>query len=204
MNIVAIVDYGMCNLDSVARAVEECGGSPVVTDQAKDLEAAHRIILPGVGAFPKAMENIKKRSLDEILQEQVIEQKIPLLGVCLGMQLMATKGWEGAETAGLGWIDGEIRRLEPTDGSRVPHMGWNEVEFWQQSPLFKGITSGKDFYFVHSYHLCCTSDQNVLAYTPYCGGFVSAIGRDHIFGVQFHPEKSQRLGFQVLENFLLI
>lgn len=205
MNTVAIVDYGMCNLDSVARAVEECGGYPIVTDQARDLEVANRIILPGVGAFPDAMRNIKQRRLDEILHEQVIEKQIPFLGICLGMQLMATKGWEISETEGLGWIEGEVRRLEPDiSGPRIPHIGWNEVVFVKDSPLFTDISLNKDFYFVHSYVLHCNRKQDILAQTPYCGHFVSAVTRDWIFGVQFHPEKSQRLGFQVLKNFLLI
>jgi len=193
----------MCNLDSVARAVEECGGVPVVTDRAKDLDVANRIILPGVGAFPEAMRNIKERSLDQILYEQVIDKRIPLLGICLGMQLLATRGWEGEETAGLGWIDGEIRRLEPSgEDTRIPHVGWNEVQVIRGSPLFRGISSGRDFYFVHSYHFCPRADSDVIASTPYAGGFVSAVQHDLIFGVQFHPEKSQRVGFQVLKNFL--
>jgi glutamine amidotransferase len=205
MNRVAIIDYGMCNLDSVRRAIEECGGIPIVTDQARDIETAHRVILPGVGAFADAMRNIKARALDEILHNQVVRHQIPFLGICLGMQLLATKGWEVHETDGLGWIDGEVRRLEPTmQDTRIPHMGWNEVLFARKSPLFKGIPSGKDFYFVHSYHLICRSEQSVIARTPYCDGFVSAVQRDTIFGVQFHPEKSQRLGFQVLKNFLAI
>lgn len=203
MKKLAIVDYGMGNLDSVARAVEECGGNPVVTSDARDLRSANYIILPGVGAFAVGMRNIRERRLDEILGEQVIDNGIPLLGVCLGMQLMAEKGWEGGETKGLGWIEGEVKRLEP-DGSdvRIPHVGWNEVIFIQESPLFNGIPSRKDFYFVHSYHLSCSNGTEILARTPYCGGFVSAVGKNHIFGVQFHPEKSQRLGFQVLKNFL--
>lgn len=205
MNIVAIIDYGMCNLDSVARAVEECGGKPIVTDQAKDIEQANRIILPGVGAFPDAMRNIKQRQLDEILPEQVISKQIPFLGICLGMQLLATKGREGGETAGLGWIEGEVQRLQPLDQeTRIPHIGWNEVNFTHDSLLFRNIPPGKDFYFVHSYHLCCVNEANILARTPYCGTFVSAVERDWLFGVQFHPEKSQRLGFQLLKNFLSI
>jgi glutamine amidotransferase len=205
MNKVTIIDYGMGNLDSVRRAVEECGGVPVLTDQARDIENANRIILPGVGAFPNAMRNIKQRSLDEILREQVLGHQIPFLGVCLGMQLLATKSWEVSETEGLGWIDGHVRRLEPTaEDTRIPHMGWNEVIFVRESPLFKGIPVGKDFYFVHSYHLDCHNEDDVVARTLYCGGFVSSVQRDLIFGVQFHPEKSQRLGFQVLKNFLTL
>jgi glutamine amidotransferase len=203
MKRVAIVDYGLCNLDSIARAVEECGGAPVVTDQARDLKSAVSIILPGVGAFSAAMENLRKLRLDEALGEQVLARQIPFLGICLGMQLLAAKGYEGGETPGLGWIHGEVQRLEPVNGQeRIPHVGWDEVYYVRESPLFKGIPLGKDFYFVHSYHLCCADAGDVLAYTPYCGRFVSAVERGQIFGVQFHPEKSQRLGFQLLKNFL--
>ncbi|OEU64105.1 MAG: imidazole glycerol phosphate synthase, glutamine amidotransferase subunit [Desulfobacterales bacterium PC51MH44] len=204
MKKVAIVDYGMCNLDSVFRAVEECGGNPVVTGKARDFECADYIILPGVGAFANAMHQLRQRSLDAVLQKQVIDKQIPFLGICLGMHLMAKKGWEGGETEGLGFIDGEVRHLRPDSShTRLPHVGWNEVVYVKESSLFNGIRSGKDFYFVHSYHLCC-SEENVIARTPYCGEFVSAISDGLTFGVQFHPEKSQRLGLQVLRNFLSI
>ncbi len=203
MKKVAIVDYGMGNLDSVARAIEECGGNPIVTHEASVFEVADAIILPGVGAFPNGMLNIRQLGLEDVLREQVLEQGIPFLGICLGMQLLATKGWEGEETKGLGWIEGEVKRLEPDlRDFRIPHVGWNEVVFNQASPLFQGIPMGKDFYFVHSYHFSCANSQEAIAYTPYCGSFVSVVGRDNIFGVQFHPEKSQKLGFQVLKNFL--
>ena len=206
MTKVAIIDYGLCNLDSIFRAVEECGGKPTITDQAKTIETATHIILPGVGAFRYAMHNLRERRLDGPLYEQVCHHQIPFLGICLGMQLLATKGYEGGETEGLGWIDGEVRHLTPTEaGERIPHAGWNEVYFSQPDcPLFKGISPGKDFYFVHSYHFCEVNDQEILAYTPYCGRFISAVGKNLIFGVQFHPEKSQRLGFQVLKNFLAL
>jgi len=203
MKKVAIVDYGMGNLGSVTRAVEECGGSPVITNKAHELEVANYIVLPGVGAFAIGMRNIRERGLDELLTAQVVGKGIPFLGICLGMQLLATKGWEGEETDGLGWIEGEVKRLQP-DGQdvRIPHVGWNEVIFTQASPLFSGIPSGTDYYFVHSYRLLCRNERDVIARTPYCGGVVSAVGRDNIFGVQFHPEKSQRLGFHVIRNFL--
>jgi len=203
MNFVAIVDYGMCNLDSVVRAVEECGGKALVTDQARDLETANRIILPGVGAFADAMRNIKQRALDQILCEQVVEKHIPFLGICLGMQLLASKGFEVEETDGLGFIPGEVRRLNPSgEDTRIPHVGWNEVHPLLDSPLFRGIAPGRDFYFVHSYHFCPRDESNVLAHTPYAGGFVSAVHSGSIWGVQFHPEKSQRAGFQLIKNFL--
>ncbi len=205
MKTVAIVDYGMCNLDSVARAVEECGGKPVVSSQARDLETASHIILPGVGAFPDAMRNIRERALDAALYEQAIEKQVPFLGICLGMQLLATKGWEMEETQGLGFIPGEVKRLDPFgEDRRIPHVGWNEVYPARDSPLFRDIPAGRDFYFVHSYHLCPQDDADTCARTPYAQGFVSAVHRDLVFGVQFHPEKSQRVGFQVLRNFLAI
>lgn len=205
MNIVAVVDYGMCNLDSVRRAVEECGGTVVVTSKASKLKTANRIILPGVGAFPEAIHNIKALSLDRVLYEQSIEENIPLLGICLGMQLLASKGFEGEETDGLGLIPGIVNRLEPygTD-IRIPHVGWNEVYPIQESPLFRGISPGKDFYFVHSYHFCPEIDTHILAHTPYAGRFVSAVQSGSVFGVQFHPEKSQKTGFQLLKNFMTI
>lgn len=205
MNIVAVVDYGMGNIDSVRRAVEECGGTVVVTDQARDLKTADRIILPGVGAFTEAMRNIKALSLDRALYEQAIEENTPLLGICLGMQLLASKGWEGKETDGLGLIPGEVRRLEPFGPeTRIPHVGWNEVHPTRESPLFMGISSGKDFYFVHSYHFSPENDAHILAHTPYAGRFVSAVQSGAVFGVQFHPEKSQKTGLHLLKNFLAI
>jgi len=205
MNTVAIVDYGMCNLDSVARAVEECGGKAIVTDRARDLDRANRIILPGVGAFPDAMQNIRERSLDELLYEQVFGKEIPILGICLGMQIMATIGHEGRDVQGLGWIPGRVIRMEPFgDDTRIPHIGWNEVYPVRHSTLFSNIEPGKDFYFIHSYHFCPDDEENILTRTPYGKGFVSAIQRKSIFAVQFHPEKSQHTGFKLIKNFLSI
>jgi imidazole glycerol-phosphate synthase subunit HisH len=201
----AIVDYGMGNLDSVARAVEECGGSPMVTSDPHDLARAAAIILPGVGAFAEGMRNIRERGLDQALHEQVDENEVPLLGLCLGMQLLATAGHEGDDVAGLGWIEAEIERLEPTEeGERIPHVGWNEVYPARTTKLFAGVDPGKDFYFVHSYHMVCRHSDDIVATTPYCGSFASAVGRDCVWGVQFHPEKSRRSGFQLLTNFLAL
>ena len=159
VNKVAIVDYGMCNLDSVRRAVEECGGRAIVTDEQGDIESADRIILPGVGAFPDAMRNLIERGLHKVLEEQVRTERAPFLGICLGMQLLASRGYEGGETAGLGWIEGDVRRLVPTETDRrIPHVGWNEVVATGDSPLFDGIEPGVDFYFVHSYHFVCRAE----------------------------------------------
>lgn len=204
MRTVAIVDYGLCNLDSVARAVEECGGVPLVTDDPRAIRSGSHIILPGVGAFADAMARMRQRGLDAALTEAVREHHVPFLGICLGMQLMATVGHEGGETAGLGLVEGEVRRLEPDGpGTRIPHVGWNEVAWVRDSPLARGLPDGKDFYFVHSYHLVCQREDEVLARTPYCGGFAAAVqGGENVFGVQFHPEKSQKAGFHLLRNFI--
>ena len=204
MSLVAIVDYGMCNLDSIGRAVEECGGNSLVTDNPKDLNEATHIILPGVGALPDAMENLRALGFDSALDEQVVDNSIPFLGICLGMHMMARRGFEGKETDGLGWIDADVVRLEPNgEDTRIPHIGWNEVyPTTDDSPLFENFNEGTDLYFVHSYHLKCDEEDQVLARTPYGAGFVSAVSRGNLFGVQFHPEKSQKVGFQVLRNFL--
>ncbi|MFP6759861.1 MAG: imidazole glycerol phosphate synthase subunit HisH [Alphaproteobacteria bacterium] len=203
MNRVAIVDYGLCNLDSVARAVEECGGRPHVTDDPRDLADADSVILPGVGSYGDAMANLREKRLDDAMTERVMGGGAPYLGICLGMQLMAHQGSEGRGAVGLGWIDGAVRKLVPSaPGERVPHIGWNEVEPVANAPLFAGIDSGIDFYFAHGYHLDATEASDVQGRTPYCGGFVSAIAKDNLFGVQFHPEKSQKSGFKLLANFL--
>jgi glutamine amidotransferase len=208
---VAIVDYGMCNLDSVRRAFEEIGARAFVTDDAVGLERADRIVLPGVGAFPDAMANLRARGLDDALAKQVLEGGAPFLGVCLGMQLLAGIGHEGQTIDGLGWLDAEVTRLRPApDGDRVervPHIGWNEVDVAatadrEAAALFAGIPARADFYFVHSFHVACRDARDVLATTPYCGGFVSAIARGNVFATQFHPEKSQQHGLRLLRNFL--
>jgi glutamine amidotransferase len=205
MTSVAIADYGLCNLDSVRRAVEECGGRALITDRPADFSAADRIILPGVGAFKDAMRNLRDRGLDVALTEQVIGASVPVLGICLGMQLIAERSYEFEETAGLGWLRAQVVRLVPdgVDG-RVPHIGWNEVHPVGAGGLFAGIQADADFYFVHSYHVVCEDAALVAATTPYCGGLTSAVRRDNIHGVQFHPEKSQKSGFRLLRNFLTI
>ena len=205
MQRVAIVDYGLCNLDSVQRAFETLGAKAFVTDAPADLSEADRIVLPGVGAFPDAMRNLRARGLDDALGEQVLEEGAPFLGVCLGMQMLATIGHEVEESKGLGWFDAQVVRLTLTEQDRrIPHVGWNEVTPTSESPLFDGIPPGADFYFVHSFHFVCAHDDDVLATTPYCGGFTSVVNREHVYGVQFHPEKSQQWGLQLLANFLTV
>jgi glutamine amidotransferase len=148
------------------------------------------------------MKNIRELRIDEVLRELVLEEGYPLLGICLGMQLLATKGDEGGQTEGLGFIDATIDRLETSDPSeRIPHIGWNEVNIVKDSLLLKDVPTGNDFYFVHSFAMNC-NDADVVATTPYCGSFTSIVEHENVFGTQFHPEKSQKLGLKLLDNFL--
>lgn len=205
MSTVAIVDYGMGNLDSVARAIEEVGGYALRTDDPRDLKEATHIVLPGVGAFGDAMEQLRRGGWIEALEEQVRHLRIPLLGVCLGMQLLAKESLEGGVHTGLGWIDAEVRLFQPTDSrEHVPHVGWNNVCPVRANRLFESIEPGRDFYFVHSYHVVCADRGDVLATTPYDGEFVSVVNRGNVYGAQFHPEKSQDVGLQFLSNFLAL
>jgi len=201
MKQVAVIDYGMCNLDSVSRALKMCGANPVVSGEISVVQKADAIILPGVGAFRSAMNELEARGLVKPLLRRVLEDRVPFLGICLGMQLMADRSYEERETAGLGIVPGEVIRLEPESGeTRIPHIGWNEVVQAGPSVLFEGIQDKKDFYFVHSYHMSC-SPEFIIGRTPYCGEFISAVQKDFCFGVQFHPEKSQKAGFRLLKNF---
>ncbi|MFX1277576.1 MAG: imidazole glycerol phosphate synthase subunit HisH [Promethearchaeota archaeon] len=205
MKTVLIIDYDMGNIDSISRAIEECGGNPIISNKHTDFKNASLLILPGVGSFAKAMQNIHNYGLKDLIRDYVLNKKVPILGICLGMQILATKGYEGGETKGLDLIKGEVKLLEPNSPMiRIPHIGWNEVIFNKSSPLFTNMNSGRDFYFVHSYSFICERNEDILAYTPYCGKFISAVGNGNVFGVQFHPEKSQRAGFELLRNFLTL
>lgn len=198
---VAIIDYGMGNLFSVKRAFEECGADVFVTTNPLELNEATHIVLPGVGAFPDAMKRLASEGwIDEINNN--VEIGIPFLGICLGMQLLAEWGDEVERTKGLGLIKGEVIRLIPVFEDRIPHVGWNEVHQKSIHPIFNGLPDRSDFYFVHSFHFEVSNTEDILATTPYCGGFVSAVNHKNIYGVQFHPEKSQKLGFKLIKNFL--
>lgn len=201
---VLIVDYGMGNIASARRAIEECGGRAIVADDPAQIAMANRIVVPGVGAFPRAMARLHEGGWVAPLRSAVLDNQLPLLGICLGMQLLAEEGEETEPTKGLGLIPGRVSRIAPAVASeRVPHVGWNEVQH-NDSPLFDNIPSGSDFYFVHSYRFIPASLENVLATTPYAGETVSAVGLGRVFGTQFHPEKSSRAGFRLLKNFLAL
>ncbi len=199
--MIAVIDYKLGNLFSVVKAFEFLGQQVRVTASPDDLRAATHIVLPGVGAFPHGMQNLKDAGLLAVLNEEVIEKKKPFLGICLGLQLLAEKGFEHEECEGLGWVKGEVRQLE-TGGLKIPHIGWNDVTAKEGSKLFAGIKQGSDFYFVHSYQLHCTDPAAVAATTEYGERITAAVEQDNIYAVQFHPEKSQEAGQKLLENFL--
>jgi len=198
-----LVDYGVGNLHSVGRALEVVGADVLVSSRPDELRTAERIVLPGVGGFGDGMRSLEDRGWVEPLREAILTDGIPCLGICLGMQLLATRGFEGEARAGLGVIAGDVVRLEPpTHEERVPHVGWNEVVKTRDEILFDGIPDGTDFYFVHSYHLRLQEPNDGIAETAYCGRFTSAVRRGNVFGVQFHPEKSLRAGLRLLRNFV--
>ena len=201
---VVIVDYGMSNLNSIQRALEECGAqNPIAIDNPRELRTADRIVLPGVGAFGDGIENLRGQGWIEVIREEVLENKIPLLGICLGMQLLASKGFESGQHDGLDLIPGNVKKLEPVEeNEKIPHVGWNEVHYNRDNHLFNGIPDGRDFYFVHSYHFVPDDPKDIIGTTPYCGGVVSAVNRGNVFGTQFHPEKSIPSGFDLIKNFL--
>jgi|ETNmetMinimDraft_20_1059909.scaffolds.fasta_scaffold25859_3 glutamine amidotransferase len=198
-----IVDYGMGNLQSLYRAVEENGGHPFISQHPSELRNASKVILPGVGAFSNAMKNLKEKGWVDELNRVVKEGGVPLLGVCLGMQLLSDKGHENKLVNGLGFIKGDAVKLIPaTNNEKIPHVGWNEVNLIKEHWLFNNIDDNTDFYFVHSYSIQLMNSNDVIALTPYCGTFVSAVANNNILGVQFHPEKSSKSGLRLLENFL--
>lgn len=212
MGTVAIIDYGSGNLRSAAnafeRAVRELGSSDdiIVTSDVEVVRRADRIVLPGVGAFADCRAGLDAvTGMVEVLEERVIRGGTPFLGICVGMQLMATEGREKAITRGLGWIPGAVVRLEPAGGLKVPHMGWNTLRFTRAHPVLAGIPDGEGglhAYFVHSYHLSTDRPETLLASTEYGQPVTAIVGRDNMLGTQFHPEKSQTLGLQLIGNFL--
>lgn len=201
--MIAIVDYGMGNLGSIKNMLWKIGHTSVITSDPGDLAAAEKLILPGVGAFDRAMENLESRRLIDPLNQEVIEKRKPILGICLGMQLFGQRSEEGVRP-GLGWIEAESVRFafDPEADLRLPHMGWNRIQPQaHQHPLVQDLPEDPRFYFVHSFHVRCARSENVLATASYGFDFHAAIHRDNIWGAQFHPEKSHKYGMRWLRNF---
>ncbi|ACX62457.1 MULTISPECIES: imidazole glycerol phosphate synthase subunit HisH [Bacillales] len=199
---IAIVDYGMGNLHSVSKAVERLGYQPLVTGEREELLAADGIILPGVGAFGDAMEQLREASLDSVMKEAAESGK-PLLGICLGMQLLFSRSEEHGKYEGLDILPGSVVRFAGGD-YKVPHMGWNSLQFRKREhPLFAGLEEGH-VYFVHSYHVLPEVQSDLLAVTDYGQPVTAIVGRGSVYGMQFHPEKSGELGMSLLRNFLAL
>jgi glutamine amidotransferase len=198
---IAVIDYGMGNLRSVQNAVEHVGGKSVVVANPKDLFAYDKIILPGVGAFVQAIACLHQTGLAAALNERR-EAGAHILGICLGMQLMCSVSEEDGIHEGLDWFRAKVMRFLPDTGLSVPHMGWNGVDFEREDPILAGLESGSDAYFVHSYHVACDDQVDVLATTDYGLRFHSMIQRGNVRGIQFHPEKSQGFGLEIIRNYL--
>jgi glutamine amidotransferase len=197
--MIAIIDYGMGNLRSVQKALEKGGAQTLITDDAAKIAAADKIVLPGVGAIAPAMEKLNQLKLITVIEDAIKKDK-PFLGICLGLQLLFEKSFEGGEGKALGILKGSVKRFEKL---KVPQMGWNGITIKQKDcPLFKGIKDGADVYFCHSYYVEPTDNSITASSTEYGLTYTSAIARKNLFGVQFHPEKSQAVGLKILENFV--
>lgn len=200
---ITLVDFGAGNLHTIQRKLERLGARTTVTSEPEPLRLASKLVLPGVGHFARTMHALAERGMVEALGEAALIRGIPVLGICLGMHLMASRGEEG-DAAGLGWIDGDVVRFSMPDPVRhkVPQMGWNTARPRKASPLFQGVPLTAEFYFAHGYHLVARDPADVLCETEYGYLFTSAVARDNLFGVQFHPEKSHDAGERLLQNFV--
>jgi glutamine amidotransferase len=200
--MVGVIDYGMGNLFSVHHALEMVGATVRICRRPSELDGVERIVLPGVGAFRDCIANLERKGFVDALERAVFEKGKPLFGICLGMQVLARKSFEGGEHKGLGWFEADVVRLGPGDPSlRVPQIGWNDVEYRSDSPLFNGEPSRPDFYFVHSYYMKCDDQNDVDAVCDYGGPVTAAVRKNNVFATQFHPEKSQDYGLKILGNF---
>ncbi len=198
--MIAIVDYQMGNLRSVQKGFEKVGHEATVTSNPDVIARCQKVVLPGVGAFADAMEELRRRHLVEPLQMAVAQGK-PLLGICLGLQLLFDVSYEDGQHEGLGLVPGKIIRFEPRPGLKIPHMGWNAVSIRRPAPIFTDLPSDSYFYFVHSYYAVAADTDVVAGETPYPDPFCSVVWRDNVYATQFHPEKSQRDGLRILANF---
>jgi imidazole glycerol-phosphate synthase subunit HisH len=200
---IVILDYGLGNLASIKNMLRKAGAQSIISADPAIIAGAAKLILPGVGHFEAGMENIRNSGWLDLVNQKVLVDKIPVLGICLGMQLMAGHSEEG-DVSGLGWFDARIVkfRQEEIGSLKVPHMGWNEITLKQSHPLFPDIHEEQRFYFVHSYHWVCNTEADQLAVTNYGYDFTSVVAKDNIVGMQFHPEKSHRFGLAVMQRFV--
>lgn len=202
---ITIIDYGIGNIGSIANMISKLDFNPIIITDPEKLSQSYKIILPGVGSFDHAMKSLIDNGWVKILNEMVLNNKVPVLGICLGMQLMCKSSEEGV-IPGLGWIDAEVKRFLPNaeENLKVPHMGWNTVICKKKTKLFSSNQIEQRFYFVHSYYVSCNDSSDIEGVTSYGNEFVSAFNNEHIHGVQFHPEKSHRFGMNLFNNFLHI
>jgi glutamine amidotransferase len=201
--MIGIVDYGMGNLLSVYSAFEYLGADVMICKYPEELYDVERIVIPGVGAFKDCIDKIVSTGFKQALDELVLQKGKPIMGICLGMQVMADIGLENGESKGLGWFDASVIKLTPSDPSlRIPNIGWNDVDFNPNVFLFKGIPQGADFYHVHSFYMNANNAEDVVATYEYAGKVTAAVLKNNIFATQFHPEKSQDYGLKLLENFI--
>lgn len=201
--MIVVVNSGIGNISSIARMLVKCGVDPVVATDRNDLAPATKLLLPGVGAFDHGMKTLNDGGWIEALNEAVLHRRVPILGICLGMQLMCKRSEEGLQR-GLGWIDADVRRFAVPRGTdlKIPHMGWNTVTVAKNNPLIPQTEGEQRFYFVHAYHAVCENGTDVLAFAQYGDDFTAAFSRGNVFGVQFHPEKSHRFGLSLLKRFV--
>jgi glutamine amidotransferase len=199
MTNVTLVHYGLGNIQAFANIYHRLNIPVTIADRAEQIEKAEKIILPGVGAFDTAMAKLNASGMRGALDKAVLEHKVPVLGVCVGMQMMAERSEEGT-LPGLGWVEGNVVHFNRAEDAPLPHMGWNDVDPTDTDTLFKNIIN-PSYYFLHSYILAPKNNADILAFTPYHGEFPSAIRKGHIYGTQFHPEKSHRWGIDLLQNF---
>jgi imidazole glycerol-phosphate synthase subunit HisH len=202
--VIGIINYGSGNIQAILNIYKRLNLKAFVANTAEDIKKAEKLILPGVGAFDETMEKLVSSGLIESLNDRVLKEKIPVLGICVGMQVMAKKSDEG-ELDGLGWFDAEVKKLHPINkhGEAVllPHMGWNSVQKMKDNSFFDGIDPERGFYFLHSYHFVCKNDDDILAKTNYGNSVISAVAKANIYATQFHPEKSHINGIQIFKNF---
>ncbi|MEP5731168.1 MAG: imidazole glycerol phosphate synthase subunit HisH [Sulfitobacter sp.] len=201
--MIVIVDYGMGNVRSLSNALDYLGEEAEISRDPDDFDAADRILLPGVGAFGDAMKAIRDLGLETHLNRQALDTKKPVMGICLGMQLMAKNSEEHGAHTGLGWFDATVKHMVSTPVAKVPQVGWNQLEIRGAEWLFDGLPAkGNDTYFVHSLHMVCDTPSDVIATCDHGGTVTAAVARDNIVAMQFHPEKSQDNGLQILQNWL--